>query len=391
LKKPVTTSKASPAESAGSSKTPEKVKQTRLSQSDVPAYGLEEALRVSAALSENYAGGPATPLNVAIAMGLTPTSSHFRMLTGAAIAYGLTDGGYNSQSISNTELAKRIHSPVEEDQDLQAKRQAFLKPRVISEFLTKYNGHAIPKQPISGNVLIELGVPRDRVNTVLELIISTAKNLGLTQEVKGKLFGNIDGASVAKRPESFLSDPYENETEELKFSAGEDRSNVESLDDRRLGQDRIVRPESSQNRKVFITHGKNKGFVDPIKRLLSFGEMEAIVSVDRQSVSQPVPDKVLEDMRLCGAAIIHVDGEQVMLDKDAAEHVVLNPNVLIEIGAAMALYKRRFILLVKNGIKLPSNLQGLYEVRYEGDTLDGDATIRLLEAINQLKNQPAES
>ena len=65
--------------------------------------------------------------------------------------------------------------------------------------------------------------------------------------------------------------------------------------------------------------------------------------------------------------------------------------MLIEIGAAMALYGRRFILLVKEGIKLPSNLQGLYEVRYRGDALDGDATIKLLEAINDIKNHPLPS
>lgn len=83
-----------------------------------------------------------------------------------------------------------------------------------------------------------------------------------------------------------------------------------------------------------------------------------------------------------------MDAELKLLDKDATEHIVLNPNVLIEIGAAMALYGRRFILLVKEGITLPSNLQGLFEVRYTGDALDGDATIRLLEAINDIKNHP---
>ena len=76
-----------------------------------------------------------------------------------------------------------------------------------------------------------------------------------------------------------------------------------------------------------------------------------------------------------------------LLDSEANEHVVLNPNVLIEIGAAMGLYGRRFILLVKEGVKLPSNLQGLYEVRYDGDALDGQATIQLLEAINEMKSE----
>ena len=54
----------------------------------------------------------------------------------------------------------------------------------------------------------------------------------------------------------------------------------------------------------------------------------------------------------------------------------------------MALFGRRFILIVKEGVTLPSNLQGLYEVRYKGENLDGDVTIRLLEAINDIKNHP---
>lgn len=99
----------------------------------------------------------------------------------------------------------------------------------------------------------------------------------------------------------------------------------------------------------------------------------------------------MSDMRSCGAAIIHIEDERridVPADDGGYVLVALNPNVLIEFGAAMALYGRRFILLVKDGIKLPSNLQGLFEVRYTTDQLDGNATIKLLEAINDIKNHP---
>jgi predicted nucleotide-binding protein len=61
--------------------------------------------------------------------------------------------------------------------------------------------------------------------------------------------------------------------------------------------------------------------------------------------------------------------------------------VLIEIGAAMALFGRHFILLVREGVSVPPNLDGLYQVRYSGDTLDGETTIRLLEVINEMKKQ----
>ena len=53
--------------------------------------------------------------------------------------------------------------------------------------------------------------------------------------------------------------------------------------------------------------------------------------------------------------------------------------------AAMALYGRRFILLKQKDVRLPSNLSGLYEVRYECEKLDVDATLKLLKAFNDFK------
>jgi len=149
-----------------------------------------------------------------------------------------------------------------------------------------------------------------------------------------------------------------------------------------------VAEKKHRERRVFVTHGRNKQFVNQIKELLTFGNFEPVVSVERESVSKPVPDKVLDDMRSCDAAIIHVDADQTLADEDGKPHQVLNSNVLIEIGAAFALYGRRFILLVREGLLLPSNLQGLYEVRYDGEKLDGTATLKLLKAFNDFRNYP---
>ena len=75
-----------------------------------------------------------------------------------------------------------------------------------------------------------------------------------------------------------------------------------------------------------------------------------------------------------------------LIDGSGKEHKMLNQNVLIEIGAAMALYGRKFILLVETGATLPSNLQGLYEVRYAGEKLDYDATMKLLKAFSDFRS-----
>jgi predicted nucleotide-binding protein len=123
--------------------------------------------------------------------------------------------------------------------------------------------------------------------------------------------------------------------------------------------------------------------VAQLKEILTFGKFMPIVAVEHETVSKPVPEKVMEDMRSCFAAVIHVDWEEELLDATGAKSKKINDNVLIEIGAAMALYSKNFVLLVKKGITLPSNLQGLYRCDYEGDKLDYEATMKLLKAFNE--------
>lgn len=359
-------------------------KRKYLKQADVPSCSLEEALKVATAIRDHYGSKPTVPLKVAKALNLEPGASPFRMLCGASIAYGLTDGGYNAETISILQLGLRIVKPKKEGDDLTAKREAFLKPRVIREFLTQYEGSPIPREDIAHNVLEDMGVPKEKCGFVLGFIIEGAKSLGLTEEIKGKTY--VSAASVETATTDVGDMPPE-EAEEIALSE-QPKPAEDAHEDK---TPKPTAPLPALARRVFITHGKNKVFLDPLKKLLGFGELEPVIATERQSVSQPVPDKVMNDMRGCGAAIIHVDDETKLMDSSANEHIVLNPNVLIEIGAAMALYGRRFILVVKEGITLPSNLQGLYEVRYSGDTLDGNATIRLMEAINDIKNHPLPS
>ncbi len=58
----------------------------KISQADIPAYSLEDALKVPRAIADNYARKPTSPLKVAAAMNVQPNSGPFRMVTGAALA-----------------------------------------------------------------------------------------------------------------------------------------------------------------------------------------------------------------------------------------------------------------------------------------------------------------
>lgn len=334
---------------------------------------------------------------VAKALNVDPKGSQLKLLSGAAIAFGLVDGGAQASSITITDLAKQILRPKAEGVDLAARREAVLRPRVFGEFLRTYNEHPFPRQDIALNVLEDMGVPREKAPEVLERIDTSARSVGFIEEVKGKPYVSLSG-SGAPTPAPHLQvdsiepgDPSENSPPPAYAPSPVAVAALAPTAPPPVGLARssalaTAIADDERRRRVFITHGKSRELVDPIKRLLEFGELTPVVSVERQSVSKPVPEKVMDDMRGCGAAIIHVDADRTINDTEGNEHILLNPNVLIEIGAAMAFYGRRFILLVRDGVKLPSNLQGLYEVRYTKETLDATATIKLLEAIKDIKN-----
>lgn len=359
----------------------------RLSQSDVPAFSLGEALRVAEALNDNFGKNPTKPLRVAQAMNLSPSSSGFRMMCGASIAYGLTEGGYNAEAISLTALGRRIVAPTSEGDDFAAKREATLRPRIVRDFLTRYNESKLPNDTIGKNVLEELGVPIERAAAVYKDIVDSARTVNFLREVKGATYVDLD----ATRFDEVGSEPP---------PAGGARDGGQPVGG---GNGAAVPPAPAEtavvahalpaetaplrrNNRVFITHGKNQEIVGQLKELLTFGGFTPVVAIESETVSKPVPDKVMDEMRSCSAAVIHVGSDLRLLTPEGSEHRTLNPNVLIEIGAAMAFYGRKFILLVEKGTQLPSNLQGLYEVRHEGGKLDYESTMRLLKAFNDFRS-----
>jgi hypothetical protein len=167
---------------------------TYLSQEDVPAYSLEQTIRVPRAIADSYAYRPTRPLNVAGAMRMSPSSGSFRTLAGAAIAYGLTSGGAFASEIAITPLGMRIVRPTLEGDDLAARREALLIPKVLGEFLRQYDGAALPADTIASNVLVEKGVPAARVLDVLALIVDGAASVGFIRDINGKRY--VDLAST---------------------------------------------------------------------------------------------------------------------------------------------------------------------------------------------------
>lgn len=361
-----------------------------LSQTDIPTFPLTETLRVPRALSDHLGKNPSPPLQVAAAMGMQPTTGKFRALTGASIAYGLTEGGSNAESIKLTDLGRRAVAPTVEGDDIVAMRQAILTPRVTREFLERYNGSKWPKDDIGQNVLQSMGVPPERTDEALNAILTDARALDLLLDINGDTYVTLTppAAGAAHEPGALTAPSLATARDGGTTENGGPFAEL-------AAPPPVIPPVVTQvqppNNRVFITHGKNTAIVRQIKELLTFGGFHPVVAAENQTAAKPVPEKVMDDMRSCAAGIVHVGSEQKMIDADGNEQQMLNPNVLIEIGAAMALYGNKFILLVEKGTTLPSNLQGLYEVRYQGAGLDYEATMSLLKAFSDFRSEAVDS
>jgi len=133
---------------------------------------------------------------------------------------------------------------------------------------------------------------------------------------------------------------------------------------------------------IFISHGRNKAILADVKKMVELAGFEYSVAVEEETTAIPVPQKVMKAMKNCNAAVINVSADEPTTDSEGKVTFQPNINVSIEIGAAQALYSEdRIILLWDKRVQVPSNLEGLYRCEYEGDSLDLNTGMKLLEAL----------
>lgn len=349
-------------------------KRAYFKQADFPQMTLQQAQKIASSIVDNFAGKDASPPDIALAIGVSPTSSQWPQLAGSSVAYGLTEGGVNANKIKLTNLGRKLVAPEEEGEDVAARREAIMKPRILKEFFERYRMAKFPGDAIANNVIRTMGLPADRAQSALDIVKSNGKYAGIIRDTPTGLFVSLDSPGVPAPTATQALPEHEDASTngEEPLAAATPTSQAASTFD-------------AKSNRVFISHGKQKGIVNQIKELLVYGKFDPVVSVERESTAISVPEKVFEDMRACGAGVIHVGAEGKYHDKDGNEHPKINDNVLIEIGAAMALYGKKVILLVERGVTLPSNLQGLYRCEFEGDKLDYESTMKLLKTFNQFR------
>lgn len=129
--------------------------------------------------------------------------------------------------------------------------------------------------------------------------------------------------------------------------------------DEKLSED-VHTDSSYQNNKVFVVHGHDEALKEKVARLLEKQGLEAIILSEQANKGKTIIEKFEENSDV-GAAICLFTGDDIGKEKsEAVEKQRARQNVVYEAGYFMGkLGRERVIMLVDNGIELPSDLQGV--------------------------------
>lgn len=353
----------------------QKTKRVAISQTDIPSVSLDEALRIPRGIFDQLGGSPSTPIEVGQVIGVQPTTGRFRNLAGAAVAYGITEGGAYADEIKVSDLGRRILKPTEEGDNLKASVEAILRPRITREFLTKYDGSPVPRQEIGRNVVEGLGCPASRSEDVLKLILESARGVGVITEINGKEFISL---RVKKSNQAVVESDF-NQTTTL-----DEDASVEAVVEKASSTEQSPNSQVILGKGIFIAHGKDKAPLAQLRKILDkFKVAYKVVSEEAHS-GRAIGEKVRDTLKECNCAILIFTPDELLFDKDGNELYRPSENVIHELGAAAYLYDRRIVILKHKKIDLPSNVKEIGYIEFDDSGLE-PKTMEILAELIELK------
>jgi hypothetical protein len=140
---------------------------------------------------------------------------------------------------------------------------------------------------------------------------------------------------------------------------------------------------SPERLRVYVSTGGKTTFVPQLRAAFDLADIECRV-VERERVEDaPLPADVFQAMRECDAALMVLNDEDFKCDE--CGRTLPLESLLLEIGAAFALYGRRVVLLQAGQLPVPANLLGLRCDRFGGSELTWDEGVRLVKTFKDFK------
>ena len=348
---------------------------------------LEAALVIPQAIKDFNAGRPFNRLLLADAIGRKPESSAFRSLLRSGNKYGLIDGSEKSELISLTELGRKAVAAQNAEDRQTAYVSAARVPELLERIYSHFNQNKLPNEEMAAKILqAQFGLAGELCALCWQVALENARFAGLVRTISGSERILLDHQAGLAGPVRDLEDGGGLD-DTARVSTDSDELDV--LEPTPQTQRDMPFCPAQQEARIFVAHSKNPKVLGQVKTMLQFAGMECDIAVETETAAIPVPVKVREAMRRCTAAVICVTAD---VSEGAAEPSI-NENVLIEIGAAFVLYGDRNVVLLwdKRIRNVPSNLQGLYRLEFEGDELSWDAGMRFMDAMAAIRSNGPES
>jgi predicted nucleotide-binding protein len=132
---------------------------------------------------------------------------------------------------------------------------------------------------------------------------------------------------------------------------------------------------------IFVGHGKKKGPLDKLCKLLDQFRIPYKVAEGEPNLGRPIPAKVKQTMQQCGSAILIFTKDEKFFDENGIELWRPSENVVHELGAASYAYEDRVVILKEAGIDLPSNFSSIGYIEFEEGAIESKTADLLKELI----------
>lgn len=215
---------------------------------------------------------------------------------------------------------------------MQGIRPARSAGTIAQQFYAKYDGSPLPPKNIAQNVLATFGVPVDRTAAAFDPLIENATFVGFVKRIKDKDHIDIGSPIPVGDPAPGVQDPKNEEDPGGDTEAAPDESHVGHSENNPRTDLRQVHKNA-----IFLGHGSNRKPMDQLVKILNEYGIPHKQAVEEANRARPIPRKVGDVMRECGAAILVFTADKEFFDKDSISIWRPSENVSHELGAASVL------------------------------------------------------
>jgi predicted nucleotide-binding protein len=348
-----------------------------------PSHTLEAALVLAQKIQDEMAGKPMNRLLLADALGLSPSSSNFRVLLSSANKYGLTEGNEKSDAISLSDVGADATQTHDQTRRLRAVRAAAVSPPVFGAFFRDYANKKLPSPDMLPKILSsQYKVPQEVAQECAEVISGNGRQVELIRDIGGSPHILLDAETVAASS-TVDSAPDTSTAVELNSEAGVAELPAQAADSAsrtRLGGLAGAASTTQVPRPIFVGHGKNKAPLQQLQRLLTSFQIPHKIVVDEANLGRPISQKVKETIEECGSAILIFTRDEKFHDAEGNEVWRPSENVVHELGATSFAYGDRIVIFKERGLHFPTNFQSIGYIEFEAD----DITARTADLLKEL-------